>query len=113
MLDGGFQFLDAQDFAESGFNPFANLAAGENTAPLLLSFNTATLGSFSDAILLHGTGHNANPFSGAIGDIELDVRGSVVAITAVPEPATLPLMLTGMLVFAAMEIRRRKRLKCN
>jgi len=43
LLDGNFVFLDAQDFAEIGFNPFANLAAGENTGPLMLSFSTAGL----------------------------------------------------------------------
>jgi hypothetical protein len=110
LLDGNFTFLDAQDFAESGFNAFADLAAGENTAPMVLSFSTAALGSFSDTILLQGIGHNASGFSASIGDIELIVRGTVITQgTTVPEPATLPLLLAGMLIFAAMQIRRRIR----
>ena len=76
----------------------------------MLSFSTAGLGSFSDAILLHGTGHNASGFSAAIDDIELIVRGTVIEQGAsVPEPATLPLILGGMLIFAAIQMRRRIR----
>lgn len=111
MLDGLFQFLDPQDFAESGFTPFTDLAAGQNTGPLMLSFNTASLGSFSDTILLHGTGHNASGFSAPIGDIELIVRGTVVSQgdNTVPEPATFALLLAGVLVLAAMRRQQQMR----
>ena len=110
LLDGIFEFRDLQDFAENGFDPFTDLAAGQNIGPLALSFDTASLGSFSDTIVLHGIGHNASGFSAPIGDIELIVRGTVIAPgPTVPEPSTFALMLAGMLVFAAMRIQKQLR----
>jgi hypothetical protein len=93
LLDGTFDLIDPQDFGASGFNPFVNLAAGDTTGALILSFNTSNVGTFSDSILLHGLGHNASGFNAAIGDITLNVQGSVAAI---PEPSTYALMLAGL-----------------
>ena len=109
LLDGNFEFLDALDFAESGFASFMNLAAGQTAGPLTLSFDSMTLGSFMDTIVLHGVGSNASGYSGAIGDIQLIVRGSVTGsvtppTTGVPEPDSLILLGLGIpLLF----IRRR------
>ncbi len=107
LLDGSFQFLDPTDFGESGFSAFANLAAGQNTGGLGLTFDTSTVGTFMDTIVLSGLGHNASGYSGALGDIELVVRGTVTtqATTGVPEPATLALFGLGI----PLLLRRRSR----
>ncbi len=108
LLDGSFQFLDPADFGETGFSSFANLAAGQDTGALGLSFDTSVLGSFMDTIVLSGVGHNASGYSGGLGDIELIVRGTVTsqASTNVPEPATFALFGLGIPMLWAG--RRRK-----
>ncbi len=95
LLDGSFQFLDAADFDEAGFADFIGLAAGQGTGALTLAFDPTTLGSFIDTIVLHGFGHNASGYSGAIGDIQLIVRGNVTG-QVVPEPDSLLLLALGI-----------------
>ena len=105
LLDGLFSFLDTPEFNES-FNPFTNLAASTNSAALLLSLNTAMLGSFSDSIVLHGTGHNASGYSAAVHDITLIIRGEVRS-GSVPEPGGLALVALGLLTLLYAIARRR------
>ena len=100
LLDGLFQFLDTPEFGEV-FNPFNNLAASTNSAALLLSLNTTTVGSFSDSIVLHGTGHNDSGYSAPVHDITLIVRGQVRESGTVPEPATLLLLTLALLLLIA------------
>ena len=109
LLDGTYQFLDPFDFGESGFDPFLNLAAQQLTGPLTLSFNTANLGSFSDTIVLHGLGHNASNYSGAVGDITLIVEGTVRSGGTVPEPGTLALLALALSLLLAAHTRRPAR----
>ena len=109
LLDGNYTFADPIDFGESGFTSFTDLASGGFTSALMLGFDSATLGSFSDTIVLHGVGHNASGYSGAIGDITLIVRGTVAgSVGAVPEPDSFLLLGLGIpLLF----IRRRAKAK--
>ena len=109
LLDGNYTFADPVDFSESGFTSFTDLASGGVTSALMLAFDSATLGSFSDTIVLHGVGHNASGYSGAIGDITLIVKGTVAgSVGAVPEPDSFLLLGLGVpLLF----IRRRTKAK--
>ena len=110
LLDGLFQFLDTPDFNEI-FNPFSNLAAGADSAALLLSLNTANLGNFSDTIVLHGTGHNGSGYSGAIADITLLVEGNVISRGVnVSEPNSLALFALGLLLIGSAGLRNSRRL---
>ena len=106
LLDGLFQFLDTPEFNEV-FNPFANLAASSNSAALLLSLNTINTGTFTDSIVLHGTGHNGSGYSAAVADITLVIRATVssVAPPTVPEPGSLVLLALGVALMVARSRR--------
>jgi len=97
-LNGNFTISDAIDFGEIAFI-FDHLAAGTQTNNALsFTFNTATLGDFSDTITLHSSSGNASGYSGAWTDIELIVTGHVVAggQQPVPEPSTMMLFGVGL-----------------
>ena len=110
LLDGTFQLVDVNDFNESGFTNFLNFAAGQNGGPLMLSFNSSTLGSFNDTLTLHGIGHNASGFSQAIADIQLNIHGIVGPnVGNVPEPDSLLLLGLGLpLLFVRRKARRHR-----
>jgi hypothetical protein len=107
LLDGSFELLDVMDFGVSGFNPFANLGAGQSVDNLLASLDTSNLGAFQDIYRLHLFGHNESGFREALGDLTLILRGNVIEFSAnVPEPDSLLLMLIALAGLRAT--RRRK-----
>jgi hypothetical protein len=109
LLEGEFDTGLSDDFALSGFGAFAGLDAGGLQDGLLAALDTdlLTAGTYIDTIVLHAAGSNASGFRGALDDIVLVLRGTVVERTAgtVPEPGTLGLMLLGL--FALMRRMRR------
>jgi hypothetical protein len=107
LLDGQFSFIDANDFLFSGFNSFADLAAGSHTGSLGVSFDAVNLGAFSDTIVLASLGHNASGFSGALPDVTLLIKANVTAGSTVPEPESLLLMAIGMAALIASRRRAR------
>ena len=107
LLDGQFSFIDANDFLFSGFNSFADLAAGSHTGSLGVSFDAVNLGAFSDTIVLASRGHNASGFSGALPDVTLLIKANVTAGSTVPEPESLLLMAIGMAALIASRRRAR------
>ena len=110
LLDGLFNFLDIDDFSFTGFTSFADLAAGDSLQDLMVSFDTSSLGSFSDTILLRTIGHNSSGYSAALNDITLSIRGNVFAPGTIPEPKQLLLLCIGLVALLAAQ-RRRPRLQ--
>ncbi|MCB9930325.1 MAG: choice-of-anchor D domain-containing protein [Alphaproteobacteria bacterium] len=110
LLDG--LFADAVlSFVLAGFDPFADLGAGDVFGGLSVSFDTMTLGLglFEETVTLMGTGHNASGYSAAVPDVTLTLRGRVVGVTGVPEPQTLALVLAGVAGVGWMQRRRARR----
>jgi hypothetical protein len=94
-------------FTVTGMGPFSGLAAGDSIDGLQISFGSGTLGSFDSVIVLSALSTNASDPTGlALGDIELRLQGTVVAV---PEPGTWVLMVGGLLLLARVA-RRRNRL---
>jgi hypothetical protein len=73
---------------------------------LHIAFDSATLGSFEDVIVLHAFGSNASGFDAALADTRLVLRGNVITV-AVPEPGTYLMMMGGLLLLVI--VRRGKR----
>jgi len=93
--------LSASDFGLSGFGSFAGLAAGVSLDDLMVVFDTDTVGNFTGTATLSPRSENSGGFSGALSDITLTITGNV---TAVPEPASVVLLLVG----ASLLPRRRR-----
>jgi hypothetical protein len=119
FLDGMFALPTSLNFDEMGFNPFTDLAAQQFTAgPLDLAFNTSTLGSFVDTIVLIGTGHNCTDaidqspaclgsYSGRVPDITLIIEGEVIPRGTAPEPGTLALLALACMILLYRVSRAR------
>ncbi len=115
LLAGNYTVASGSGFTLSGFNGFSGLAAGMEETGLVVGFNTASSGMFSEVIDLHGVGSNASGYSGAVADTFLTIEGTVSPSTGsgggggtpVPEPGTLALLASGLA--AVFGLRRRGR----
>ncbi|MDH3461003.1 MAG: choice-of-anchor D domain-containing protein, partial [Burkholderiaceae bacterium] len=87
------------NFTLSGFATFADVAAGGSFSGLSISFDSGLIGSVDKVIVLSSAGTNASGFDAALGDIELRLRGTVVAI---PEPGTYLMLIAGLLVLVSV-----------
>ena len=91
-------------FTVSGLGSFSGLAAGDSINGLQISFGGAMLGSFDSVVVLSSLSTNASDPAGlALGNIELHLQGTVVAV---PEPGTWVLMVGGLLLLARVARRR-------
>jgi hypothetical protein len=101
LLKGTFDVTMAGSFSLSGFVAFDNLAAGDAQGGLEVTLlNTLTYGDYTGSVLLHPRGKNDSGYDGALGDVTINLRGSII-----PEPATIALLSIG----GAMSIVFRRR----
>ena len=91
-LRGAFDLGNAgtgDHFVLSGFDAFGEVAAGGSFSGLQIGFGSGWVGSFDKVVVLRSFGFNASGYDGALGDLELRLRGSVVAM---PEPGSYRLI---------------------
>jgi len=105
LLSGTYSFGALTDVVLSGFNPFADLAAGSSIGGLLVAVSTSALGVFDDLITLNGVGSNASGYSASIGAITLELTGTVSA-AAVPEPDGISVLVLAAMAFFVYRARR-------
>ena len=74
----------------NGFDPFADLPAGDTVTGLEIAFDTSALGTYSGQIVLDPRSENMSGFSGALGPVIVNITGQVAPI---PEPSSVVLLL--------------------
>ena len=82
VASGSLAVSGSSSFTNSGFDPFAGLAAGHADIAPMVTLATGTTGTFSETITLAATGSNASGFSAALPSETLTVTGTVVARVA-------------------------------
>jgi hypothetical protein len=94
-LSGNFDLSAADDFAYAGWGAAVNnLAAGQATGNLDISFVATSLGALQDSLVFNGRGTNASDLAGLAQTRRLTILANVVDPTGtVPEPGSLALVL--------------------
>jgi hypothetical protein len=107
LLNGLFRFGPGTGFSLDGFDPFEDIAAGSSLGGFNVSFDSASLGTFSQTITISSFGTNASGYKGTLFDTTLVLRGTVTDGAAVPEPGIFALMIGGLLAIWAARRRTR------
>jgi hypothetical protein len=108
LLNGTFTFAAGSGFSFTGFNPFADIAAGSSLGGFDIVFDSASLGTFSQTITVSSFGTNASGYEGTVFDTTLVLRGTVTDVAAIPEPQTYALMIGGLLAIWAVRRRQQR-----
>ncbi|MGS4946643.1 choice-of-anchor D domain-containing protein [Meridianimarinicoccus sp. RP-17] len=108
VLGGSFALPAAGDFSLTGFDSFADIAAGDVFGGLEVGFSASTTGFFEDLISLNAFGSNASGYFGAFDSISLALRAEVRDPTTapIPLPAGVWLLLGGLGGLVAMRRAR-------
>jgi hypothetical protein len=86
LLNGTFTASGDSQYANSGLDAFSGISFGNaDTAPAV-TLNTGTIGTFTETIVLHGTGSNASGYAGTLAAETIDVIGTITAIPPAPPP---------------------------
>jgi hypothetical protein len=86
LLNGSFSLSGTTDFTNTGFGAYSGEAAGHADTSPTISLGTGALGTYTETIVVYGTGSNASGYSGALAPETLTVTGTVVAAAARPTP---------------------------
>jgi len=86
LLNGSFSLSGTADFTNTGFGAYSGEAAGHADTSPTISLGTGALGTYTETIVVYGTGSNASGYSGALAPETLTVTGTVVAAAATPAP---------------------------
>ena len=108
LLNGSFSLAAGSPFALAGLDRFADIAAGGSARGFDIVFDGGSLGTFSEIVTVSSFGSNAGGYLGPAIETTLVLRGTVVAVAAVPEPETYLLLSTGMLVLWVARRRNRR-----
>lgn len=87
----------------------SGLAGGLTQGGFDVRLDTATVGSFDELLNFDVESSNASGFDQIIGNVTLELEGDVVSsVPATPEPASIPLIATGLGVLFFV-VRRQRR----
>ncbi len=77
LLSGSFVESTSSAFEVNGFAPFSGIGAGQTYVSPVVTFDTGTLGTFTETITLDPVGSNASGYSGALSPETLTITGTV------------------------------------
>jgi len=87
----------------------SGLAGGDSQGGFDVSFDTSMLGNFDEMLSFDVGSSNSSGYNEMIGDVTLNLEGDVVK-SPVPEPATIPLLASGLgILFFVVRRQRRRR----
>jgi hypothetical protein len=107
------QFTDALDgsfsgggpFGLIGFSPFAGILGGAEYAPMFVNFDPTLAGLYREVVIFYPVSDN----SAGLGRTALGPISLTIEATAVPEPATLTLLGSGIIGLWMSRRRREAR----
>ena len=109
LLSSSGSILSGSGFSFTG-DSVSGLAGGDIEGGFDINFATDVLGNFDEVLNFTVESSNSSGYDQVIGEVSLNLEGDIVSSAPVPEPATMPLILSGlgMLFFVVRRERRRR-----